>query len=64
MYYDVLDEEVENKLDEYEKIFPEGFPLAQFEGSKKELLEELDKCIKTKQEYDTSFWDEHPDYDD
>lgn len=64
MYYDVLDKEVEQKLDEYEKIFPEGFPLAQFEGTKKELIEEIDKCITVKKEYDTSFWDENPDYDD
>lgn len=64
MYYDVLDKEVEKKLDEYEKIFPEGFPLAQFEGTKKELIEEIDKCITAKKEYDTSFWDENPDYDD
>lgn len=64
MYYDVLDKEVEDKLDEYEKVFPEGFPLMQFDGTKKELMEELDKCIKTRKEYDTSFWDEHPDYDD
>ncbi len=64
MYYDVLDDEVEKKLDEYELVFPEGFPLAQFEGTKKELIEEINKCIRTKKEYDTSFWDKHPDYDD
>ncbi len=64
MYDDVLDEEVEKKLDEYELIFPEGFPLAQFEGTKQELIDEIDKCIKTKKEYDTSFWDKHPNYDD
>lgn len=64
MYYDVLDKEVEQKLDEYKKMFPEGFPLAQFEGTKKELIEEIDKCIKGKREYDTSFWDDNPEYDD
>ncbi len=64
MYYDVLDKEVEQKLDEYETVFPEGFPLAQFDGTKQELLEEIDRCIKNKKEYDTSFWDKHPDYDD
>lgn len=64
MYYDVLDKEVEQKLDEYEKNFPNGFPLAQFSGTKRELLKELNKCIKENKEYDTSFWDEHPDYDD
>lgn len=57
MYEDVLDEEVEKKLDEYEEIFPEGFPLMQFDGTKRELIKEINKCIKTKQEYDTSFWD-------
>lgn len=64
MYYDVLDKEVEQKLDEYESIFPESFPLAQFDGTKQELIDEINKCIKAKTEYDTSFWDEHPDYDD
>lgn len=64
MYYDILDEEVERKLDEYKAVFPEEFPLAQFEGTKKELLEEIDKCIKNKKEYDTSFWDDNPEYDD
>ncbi len=64
MYYDILDDEVEKKLDEYEAIFPEGFPLAQFYGRKKDLLEELDKCIKDRKEFDTSFWDKNPEYDD
>lgn len=64
MYYGILDKEVERYLDEYEKIFPEGFPLAQFDGTRKELIKELEKCIRTKTEYDTSFWDKHPDYDD
>lgn len=64
MYYDVLDKEVKQKLDEYEKVFPEGFPLAQFEGTKQELLKELNKCIKNNKEYDTSFWDENPDIED
>ena len=64
MYYtDVVDDEVEKKLDEYEKMFPEGFPLMQFEGSKNELIEEINKCIKSGKEYDTSFWDD-PDIDD
>ena len=26
--------------------------------------QEIDKCIKNKQEYDTSFWDKNPDIDD
>ena len=65
MYYtDVLDEEVKNKLNEYKKVFPEGFPLMQFEGNKKDLIKEINKCIKTKKEYNTSFWDNNPDIDD
>lgn len=65
MYYtDVLDEDVKRKLDEYKKVFPDGFPLMQFEGSKNELIEEINKCIKNKKEYDTSFWDDNPDIDD
>ncbi|MCI8392328.1 MAG: hypothetical protein HFJ24_06015 [Clostridia bacterium] len=63
MYYDKMDKEVEKKLDEYEKIFTEGFPLAQFDETKQELIEELEKCIKTKTEYNTSFWD-NEDIDD
>ena len=34
MYEDILDDEVEEKLNEYEKIFSEGFPLMQFDGTK------------------------------
>lgn len=64
MYEGKLHRDVIDKLDEYKKIFPEGFPLMQFDGTKEELIEELNKCIETKTEYDTSFWDEHPDYDD
>ncbi|MBO5349205.1 MAG: hypothetical protein J6A89_05245 [Clostridia bacterium] len=64
MYEDILSDEVGEKLDEYEKIFPEGFPLMQFSGNKQELIQEIDKCIKNKQEYDTSFWDKNPDIDD
>lgn len=64
MYEDVLDGEVEEKLDEYEAMFLEAFPLAQFEGTKQELLKEINKCIKGKKEYDTSFWDGNPDIDD
>lgn len=64
MYYDKMDKEVEEKLDEYERVFPEGFPLAQFEGTKAELIAELNKCIENKTKYDTSFWDENPDYED
>lgn len=64
MYYtDVLDEEVKSKLDEYEKVFPEGFPLMQFEGTKKELITEINKCIKENKEYNIAFWDD-PDIED
>ena len=57
MYEDIIDDEVEKKLDEYEKIFPDGFPLMQFEGNKEELIKEIDKCIETNTEYDTNFYD-------
>lgn len=62
MYSDIVDEEVKKKLSEYEKIFPEGFSLMMFDGNKRELIEEIDKCIRTKTEYDTSFY-EDPDID-
>jgi len=58
MFVEPIDDELEQKLDEYEKIFPEGFPLMQFDGTRQELIEEIKKCIKTKREYDTSFWDD------
>lgn len=64
MYEDILDDEVEEKLNEYEKIFSEGFPLMQFDGTKEELIKEINNCIKKHKEYDTSFWDKNPDYDD
>lgn len=63
MYDGELDKEVENKLDEYESIFPEGFPLMQFSGNKKELIKEIEKCIKSNKEYDTSLWDNNPKID-
>lgn len=62
MYCGKIDEEVKKKLAEYEKIFPEGFPLMLFDGDKNELIEAINKCIKTKTEYDTSFYDD-PDID-
>lgn len=61
MFVEPIDKELEQKLDEYENIFPEGFPLMQFDGTKQELIDEINKCIKTKKEYDTSFWDNNPD---
>lgn len=61
MFVEPIDEELEKKLDEYEKIFPEGMPLMMFDGSREELIETIEKCIKTKKEYDTSFWDDNPD---
>ena len=48
MFVELIDEELEQKLDEYETMFPEGFPLMQFDGTKQKLIEEIDKCIKTK----------------
>lgn len=60
MFVELIDKELEQKLDEYEEIFPEGFPLMQFDGTRKELIEEINKCINNKKEYDTSFWDDNP----
>ena len=61
MFVEPIDEELEQNLDEYETIFPHGFPLMQFDGTKQELIEEIKKCIKANKEYDTSFWDNNPD---
>lgn len=58
MFVEPIDKELEQKLNEYEDIFPEGFPLMQFDGTRQELIDEINKCIKTKTEYDTSFWDD------
>lgn len=63
MFVEPIDNELERKLDEYEKAFTEGFPLMQFDGTREELIEEIDTCINTKKEYDTSFWDKNPDFD-
>lgn len=61
MFVELIDKEIEQKLDEYEAVFPEGFPLMQFDGTKEDLIEEINECIKKKKEYDTSFWDNNPD---
>lgn len=51
MFYDEFDEEVEKKLEEYEKIFSDGFPLMEFEGNKKQLIKTINKCIRKNKEY-------------
>ena len=61
MFVEPIDKELEQKLDEYEVMFPDGFPLMQFDGTKKELIKEIDRCIQDKKEYDTSFWENNPD---
>jgi len=58
MFVESIGKELEQKLDEYEAIFPEGFPLMQFDGTKQELIDEINRCIRTRTEYDTSFWDD------
>ena len=63
MYEDIIDGEVEHKLDEYEIRFFEGFPLMQFEGTKKELIKTINKCLRQNKEYDTRFYD-NEDIDD
>lgn len=61
MFVEPIDEELERKLDEYEKVFSEGMPLMMFDGTREELIKTIDECIKSKKEYDTSFWDNNPD---
>lgn len=58
MFVEPIDKELERKLDEYEKVFPEGMPLMMFDGTREELIETIDRCIETNTEYDTSFWDD------
>lgn len=60
-YDDIIDKEVEKKLKEYEKIFPEGFPLMEFEGNKKELMKTIEKCIKKNKEYFVKYEDDEDD---
>ena len=60
-YDDGFDEEVERKLDEYEKKFPEGFPLMEFEGNKKQLIKTINKCIKKNKEYHVEYKDDEDD---
>lgn len=61
MFVEPIDKRLELKLDEYQNMFPEGFPLMQFDGTRHKLIEEINKCIKNKKEYDTSFWDNNQD---
>lgn len=62
MFYDEgFDEEVERKLDEYERKFPEGFPLMEFEGNRKQLIKTIDKCIKKNKEYGVKYEDDEDD---
>lgn len=58
MFTEPIDKELEQKLDEYNAIFSDIFPLMMFGGTRKELIKTINKCIKTKKEYDTSFWDD------
>ncbi|MCI8760427.1 MAG: hypothetical protein HFJ34_04830 [Clostridia bacterium] len=57
-YDDGFDKEVEEKLVEYEKIFPNGFPLMEFEGNKKQLIKTINKCIKKHKEYYVEYEDD------
>ena len=54
---DELDEEVERKLGEYEKVFPQGFPLMSFEGNKEKLIKTIDKCIRKNKTYKPKYED-------
>ena len=60
-YDDEIDEEVEKKLKEYEEKFPDGFPLMEFEGNKKQLINTIDKCIKKNKEYFIEYEDDEDD---
>lgn len=60
-YDDEFDEEVEKKLQEYEKIFPNGFPLMEFEGNKKQLIKTINKCIKRRKEYYIKYEEDEED---
>lgn len=62
MYNGIFDKEVNKKINEYEKMFKDSFPTMLFDGTREELIEEINKCIKTKTEYDISFYDD-PDID-
>ncbi len=58
MFIEPIDKELEQKLDEYENVFPEGFTLMQFDWTREEIIKEINKWIIKKKEYDTSFWDD------
>ena len=60
-YDDGFDEEVEKKLAEYEAKFPDGFPLMEFEGNKKQLIRTIDKCIKQNKEFYIKYKDDEDD---
>lgn len=60
-YDDEIDEEVEKKLKKYEEKFPDGFPLMEFEGNKKQLINTIDKCIKKNKEYFVEYEDDEDD---
>lgn len=61
MYTGKIDKEIVEYLEKYEKKFKSGLPLMQFDGTREELIEEIEKCISTNKEYDTSFWNENPE---
>ncbi len=63
MFGGVLDNEVFYWQDKYAEKFGDYLPLAMFDGNKKELIVEIKKCIKENKQYDTSYWNEHPDED-
>ena len=60
-YYEEVDEEIEKKLKEYEKIFPEGFPLMEFDGSKKQLIKIINKCIKKQKAFFVKYEEDEDD---
>lgn len=51
MYMDIIDADVIEKLNEYKDKFNEGFPTMCFDGIKKDLIKQINKCIKKNKKY-------------
>lgn len=60
-YDDGFDKEIEEKLSEYERKFPEGFPLMEFEGNRTQLINTINKCIKRNKIYKVKYKEDEED---
>lgn len=58
MFMDKIDNDVIKKMDEYSHKFNEGFPLMSFDGRKKDLINQINKCIKNNAKYEISYEDD------